>query len=100
MKIPSHVMIVEQEGKPTQLIDPIRRSSGPMIDVNEVNRRFTKYNPSNEQWDEQQLIRAKARDLAVLMVDVCPQGRNLSLAITALEDSVMRANRAIVEPSE
>lgn len=33
--------------------------------------------------------------LAIELVKVCPQGRNLSLALTALEDVRMRANAAI-----
>lgn len=100
MKISEHVLVVEQEGQKTQLIDPIRKSSGPMIDSEEIRRRFTKYIPTEEQIGQQQNIRTVAAGLAALMVDICPQGRNLSLAITALEDSVMRASRAIVEPNE
>lgn len=34
-------------------------------------------------------------DLACQLVELCPEGRNLSLALTALEDVRMRANAAI-----
>jgi hypothetical protein len=34
-------------------------------------------------------------DLAMKLVAICPPGRNLSLALTALEDVRMRANAAI-----
>lgn len=34
---------------------------------------------------------------AQILVDVCPGGRNLSLALTALEDARFRANAAIAQ---
>ena len=38
-----------------------------------------------------QLMLATAKEIR----DICPEGRNLSLALTALEDARMRANAAI-----
>ncbi len=40
-------------------------------------------------------VAAKAKELAELMTNVCPPSRELSVALTELETSVMWANAAI-----
>lgn len=51
--------------------------------------------PTDEQKATVAALRAAIVDLAVLIEDGVPNGRNKSLALTALEDVQMRANRGI-----
>lgn len=60
---------------------------------NKIN--FTYHSPKDNQPERYQLIRNSAKEFANLLVDNCPQSRELSLAITNLEQAVMWANAAI-----
>ena len=51
--------------------------------------------PTDAQRDAVATIGAAVVDLAALIEDLAPAGRNKALALTALEDVQMRANRAI-----
>lgn len=65
----------------------------------ELEVRFTYHPPKEYQPAMYGQIRANALDLAMLMRDFCPESRELSLAITALEESVFWANAAIARRS-
>lgn len=54
--------------------------------------------PTDEQKAEVATLRSLVVALAVEIERNVPQGRNKSLALTALEDVQMRANRAIFDP--
>lgn len=61
----------------------------------ELENRFL-YHPAGPK--KAKLHEASSRlhlELATRVRDICPEGRNLSLALTALEDARMRANAAI-----
>lgn len=62
----------------------------------ELDNRFTYHPPPNQETIEKYArLRTLAREFAGLIVDLTPVSRDQSLALTALEDCVMRANRAI-----
>ncbi len=47
------------------------------------------------QTQKYEAIRAKAKELAVMIKEMCPQSREQDVAFTKLETSVMWANAAI-----
>lgn len=65
------------------------------MDRADLQRRFTYHPPRPGQPEVYQGIRDRARDLAMLIDAWAPDGREKSLAITALEETVMWANAAI-----
>lgn len=60
-----------------------------------LQNNFTYHKPFGDQPERYEGIRAQAKQLAGLMQRFCPPSRELSLAITAIEESVMWANAAI-----
>lgn len=60
-----------------------------------IERDFTYHAPKTGQPERYTAIREKAKELALLIVDLTPQSREQSLALTSLEDAVFRANAAI-----
>jgi len=59
------------------------------------DRAFTYHAPRADQPPRYQQLRAEADQLAQLMNRYCPESRELSLAHTHLEQSIMWANAAI-----
>lgn len=66
----------------------------------EMEIRFTYHAPTEGQPEIYKLIRDQALDSAIMLQKLCPQSRELSLAITKLEESVMWANAAVARRSE
>lgn len=56
---------------------------------------FSYHKPTPEQLPKYERLREMARDLAHEMVNLCPESRELSTALTRLEEAVMHANAAI-----
>jgi hypothetical protein len=65
------------------------------MDANDIETRFTYHPPSPAQVPVFQEIRDQAKALATKLNEVVPNGREKSLAITHLEDTVMWANAGI-----
>lgn len=61
----------------------------------EIEKRFTYHTPKEGRAEMYEEIRAKGKELAYLIEELCPQGREKSLATTKLEESVMWANASI-----
>lgn len=61
----------------------------------QITKNFTYHPPKGNQGDRYVLLRNRAGDLADLMARNCPESRELSLAMTKLEEAVMWANAAI-----
>jgi hypothetical protein len=63
----------------------------------DICNRFTYHQPKLElhQVERYGDIRDRGRDLAMHLLNQCPESRELSLAITKLEECVMWANAAI-----
>lgn len=60
-----------------------------------INRQFTYHAPHGNQTLRYQQIRESAKRTAMLMEENCPNSRELSLALTNLEQAVFWANAAI-----
>lgn len=63
-----------------------------MIDI---EKNFTHHAPKGDQISRYSEIRFLAKTLAELFEMNCPESRELSLAMTKLEEAVMWANAAI-----
>ena len=61
----------------------------------EIGNRFTYHAPKGNQPELYEAIRHIARDFATCINDLCPEGREKSLAVTRLEEAVMWANASI-----
>ena len=61
----------------------------------DLENRFTYHKPFGTQPARYEELRAKAKELAKAYVACCPESRELSLAITNLEQSVFWANASI-----
>ena len=60
-----------------------------------IETNFTYHKPQEGQPERYERIRDEAKRLAGILVTNCPESRELSLALTQLEDAVMWANAAI-----
>ena len=60
-----------------------------------IENNFKYHSPKEGQPEKYAVLREKAKELAYLIDDLCPQSREKSLAITKLEESVMWANASI-----
>ena len=65
------------------------------MDSAELETRFTHHPPKGDQPDRYESIRQMARDFAMCIDHMCPDSRELSLAMTHLEQAVMWANAAV-----
>jgi hypothetical protein len=61
----------------------------------DLNKRFTYHAPKERQAERYQEIREQAKQLAIKMTEECPESRELSLALTNLEQAIFWANAAI-----
>jgi hypothetical protein len=66
----------------------------PVVDE-EIERNFTYHPPGPGQPETYTRLRGKAKELAYLIAELCPAGRERSLALTQLETAVMWANAAV-----
>lgn len=64
-------------------------------DRKKIELAFTYHPPKGDQAERYIQIRDSAKQLALILTESCPPSRELSLAITALENSVMWANSSI-----
>lgn len=56
---------------------------------------FTYHPPTADQVPVYEEIRTRGREFALFLLDVTPPSRDQSLALTALEEAVFRANAAV-----
>jgi hypothetical protein len=61
----------------------------------QIENNFTYHAPKPGQAERYEQLRAKAKELALLITDLTPSSREQSLAITELETAVFWANAAI-----
>ena len=60
-----------------------------------IENNFKYHSPKPGQNEKYEALRAKAKELAYMFEDMCPDSREKSIAITNLEQSVMWANASI-----
>lgn len=65
----------------------------------ELDQRFRFHKPDDETARKHTSVTELTLQLAKELRDICPEGRNLALALTHLEDVRMRANAAIATES-
>jgi hypothetical protein len=70
------------------------------MNADDLANRFTFHPASPEQAQSYTEIRSLAFDLAKRLDELCPDSRELSLALTHLEDAVFWANAAIARHPE
>ena len=63
--------------------------------ITDIEKNFTYHAPKEGQPEKYAKLREKAKELALLVDDLCPNSREKSLANTKLEEVVMWANAAI-----
>jgi hypothetical protein len=63
--------------------------------MSDIEKNFTYHSPKEGQPEIYKMIRGKAKDLALLIEEVCPGSREKALALTNLEQSVMWANVSV-----
>jgi hypothetical protein len=63
--------------------------------ITEINNRFTYHAPTGSQPERYVAIREKAKELATLIAQTGHESRELSLALTHLQNAVMWANAGI-----
>lgn len=61
----------------------------------ELDIRLTYHPPKGDQPERYEKIGAKVRELADLVVELCPESREQSLALTHIEEAKMWANAGI-----
>lgn len=61
----------------------------------ELENQYTYHAPKEDQPERYVAIREKAKELARVILESTPESRHQSLAMTKLEEVVMRANQAI-----
>ena len=61
----------------------------------QITNNFTYHAPKEGQAERYNKIRAEAEYFAELLCSLCPESRELSVALTELETCVMWANSAI-----
>ena len=64
-------------------------------DNEKIEKAFTYHAPKTDQVEQFVKIRDTAKTFAEYLVTACPPSRELSLALTSLEQTVMWANAAI-----
>lgn len=64
-------------------------------DVTKIENIFTFHPVFGDQRERYEYLRQKAKELALVFLSLTPKSREQSLAITALQESVMWANAAI-----
>lgn len=67
----------------------------PKLTDEELTNRFVYHAPTDENKVRHAEITKLCLELAKRLRDICPEGRNLSIALTELESVRMRANAAV-----
>lgn len=65
----------------------------------QVEHNFTYHKPKPEQQPKYAQLRELAKTLGLAIVDLTPESREQSLALTDLENCIMHANAAIARHS-
>jgi hypothetical protein len=66
--------------------------------VARIGRDFTYHRPPVETQATFKALRGKAKELALLIAEHVPPGREQATALTRLEEAVMHANAGIARP--
>lgn len=64
-------------------------------DKAKIEKAFTYHAPKSDQPEKYTVLRNMGKEMALAMTAACPPSRELSLALTNLEQAIMWANAAI-----
>jgi len=67
--------------------------------MHDLDNRFTYHAPKAGQSEKYEKLRAKGKELAELIVELSPQTREQSLALTKVEEAIFWVNAAIARYS-
>ena len=67
----------------------------PMIDNDDLENRFNYHKPDEAKAKRHETARSRCLDLARTIVDLTPEGREQSLAVTKIEEAMFWANAAL-----
>ena len=70
------------------------------MDAAEIDTRFTYHTPKDGQPAKYTELRDRAKELAVLINDLCPESREKASAFTKLEESMFWANASLARRGE
>ena len=70
------------------------------MDYKSIESRFNHHDLDEDKKIRILNIRNAAKQLAYIIVNVCPEGREMSLSLTKLEDSLMWANASVARMDE
>ncbi len=70
------------------------------VDGKRIENTFTYHTPNDNQIIRYQKLREKAKELAYLIGQVCPDSREKSVALTNVEQAIMWANKSIALEEE
>lgn len=65
------------------------------METSQIKNIFTYYSPDDYQIDRYEDLRNKAKELALLIQEYCPESREKSVALTNLQQTIMWANASI-----
>lgn len=71
------------------------QSTSDKVLLDRIENDFTYHAPNTDAMQRHERLRAAAKVLAKLIVELCPDSRERSLALTQLEQTVMWGNAAI-----
>lgn len=63
--------------------------------IEQIENNFKYHKPKNNQSERYDKLRKKAKELALLINEICPNSRERALAMTKLEETSMWANASI-----
>ena len=64
-------------------------------DYKKLDNIFMYHAPKEDQPKRYEIIRSDAKRIAMVIMDLCPESRERSLALTKLEEAIMWANASI-----
>lgn len=70
------------------------------MDKHIIDNNFTYHAPTPEMQNKFPVIRGAARELAHIINELVPEGREKALAMTKLQEAVMWANAGITIPKD
>lgn len=70
-------------------------SASDKLLVERIENDFTYHPPQGDQAERYVKLRQTGRAFALLLIEMCPDGRERSTALTKLEEAIMWANAAV-----
>lgn len=64
-------------------------------DIADFNNRFTYHSPKNDQAERYATLRSRGGELAIRMMELCPESAERTLAIRKIEEALFWANASI-----